>query len=281
MIVLNGIVGPCTRGYGYWEIDEVPILLENLGNILDNYADAIEGGNSYRGSGDAYYGIPSKRSHDVRLSVGEVATSGSTTTAQLQGIPATTAAQLLRNDAAPYFLLCATQSTGELNTGAARKITDHDGTDIFTVAPAFAEAVQVDDTFSVLEGFKRMYDGNDFEHEDTLDKSGHDRAFSLELVPGRRLDWGGDGTEIWDSELRLRLRILKRGRERTARKSVLENIQNILSILTGISGNDLRGDYVQSLTAMDRAPEITVNDQTKVVALAKFRIIYRFDAAYK
>ena len=117
------------------------ILTETIGGILDNFADAIEGGNSYRGSGTAYKGIPSTRSPDWRLSTGENATGGSTTTAVIGGIAATTAAQLVRTDAAPYFLLCTAQNSGTGNTGAARKITDYDGTDTFTVAPAFAEAV--------------------------------------------------------------------------------------------------------------------------------------------
>jgi uncharacterized Zn-binding protein involved in type VI secretion len=251
-------------------------LTETPGDILDNYADAIEGGNSYRGSGTAYNGIPSARSFDDRLSTGETATAGSTTTAKIGGISAAVGGQLVRTGAAPYFLLCTAQNSGTGNTGYARKITGHDGTDTFTVAPAFAEAVANGDTFSVEEGFYRMRDVADIEAEDTESKGGHDRVFSVELSPGRRLDWFGTGYEQYSSVMTIVLRLLKQGRERTARQSLLENAHRMIAI---IPSSDLRGDYVQVVDALTEEPEVE-EDATKVVVRLNFRIQYRLDATY-
>lgn len=262
----------------------MPLLTEAIGSILDNFSDAVEGGNAYRSSGDKYWGIPSLRSHDDRLFTGKTSTFGTKTTVAIPTVTAADGARLVREDAAPFFLLCTAQASGTGNTGAARKITTHTVA-TFVVETDFAETVANGDTFSALEGFKRMQDITDHEAEDTAEVGGHDRAFSFDMHPGRQLDRGGDGTETWESELRMKLRILKKGREQTARKSALENAQNIASILTGVTARgegalDLRGDYTESLTAMDREPTIE-QDSTKVVATVRFKITYRFDAVYR
>jgi len=270
----------------------MPLLTETIGAILNNYADAVEGGNAYNG-GTVYRGIPSVRSFDRRLWTGVVG-SGDTTQwgVSIATISVEEGQKLLRSDAPPYFLLY-TAGPREANIGAARKIINVEFVNageggvltVFTVETAFA-AITAVGTMSVLEGFKYLPDIYDIESDEADVPGGWDRRFSLDLVPGSQMDWGGDGTEQWRSTMQLRLRILKKGRERTARMSALENIQNIASILTGITaqrgpvGQDMRGAYTQNLSMMDTAPTIE-QDENKVVATINFRIIYRFDAVYR
>lgn len=252
-------------------------LTASIGAILDNFADAIEGGNSYRGSGTAYKGIPSTRSFDDLETTGLNATAGSTTTATIGAVDADEAGYMVREYAPPFFLLCTAQAAGSGNTGAARKITQHDGTDTFTVAPAFAETVASGDTFSIAEGFKRMRDIVDVESDDGI-AGGLDRIFSLDMLPGKRLPIYGNGYEWHESTMDLYIRIHKKGRERTARQAILENAQQMRTILTRL---DVRGDYVQLVDVLDSQPEIFSENKDRITIRDRYRVKYRVDASYK
>jgi len=256
----------------------VTVLTESIGDILDNFADAIEGGKDYRGGfAAAYKGVPSAQSMDYRESAtNSLATAGSTTTATMGDIAASAGLRAVRSDAAPFFLLCVSQASGSGNTGAARKITSHNGVDTFVVAPAFPEAVANGDRLAIVEGFKRMRDVTDIEAEDGI-AGGLDRTFSLRLVPGRRLPWYGNGYETFESTMELTIRLLKKGRERTARKSALENIQQMRTILTRL---DVRGNYVQLVDVLSTLPETVEDTADKVVIKDKYRVVYRLSAAY-
>lgn len=253
------------------------LLTETIGTILDNYADVIEGGTAYRGSGTAYDGIPGTRSPSKSISAGETTAGGSGTTVQITTITAAVGAELARAEGPPFFLLCTAQASGTSNVGAARKISSHDGTDTFTVATAFPVAVASGDTFSVVEGFLRMPDAFDIESEDTGSTGGWDRVFHLSMLPGTRLSWYGNGTETYESELEVRIRILKRSRARQSTASALENSYTIRSAM---SKPTHRGDYTQLIDAEAGKPEVLANDNEKIVILDKLRCVYQTEASF-
>jgi hypothetical protein len=250
------------------------------GGILDNYADAIEGGNSYRGSGTAYKGIAGSSSlHDL-AGTSIVCTSGaaSKTTFVSTTIADAIAEQLVRTDTPPMFLLCASQDSGTGNTGGARKIASFTAsTDTYAVAPAFAENIQTNDAFTVREGFRRLPDNVDIEDEDTGIAAGWDRAFSLHMTPGLRQGWFGNSVYQFRSQLEIRVRFLKAHRQQNAIAAALENIGLFRVILPR---SDLRSSGVQELSPFEAEPEILTDDAYKIVVADRYDLTYRVEAAY-
>lgn len=247
------------------------VLEDSLGVILDNVADAIEGGNTYRGSGTAYAGIPGTRSHDERVGTTVTADSGATTTA----VPAKSAddglyASLVRVDGPPFFLL----GTSGANDGWARKITSYNPTsDTLTVGKAFGSAPVENDLFTVLEGFKRAPDNWNLEGAGIDATKSWDRYFSVAALPGTRLPWYGNGVQQFETQLEVRLRLLKRNRDRRAKASALENIARFRMVLT--RGDHRDGLYMQILEASSQAPDLVVEDADKVIVSDRYRLIYR------
>lgn len=247
------------------------VLEDALGAILDNVADAIEGGYAYRGSGDAYAGIPGTQSHDERAGATITADTGASTTS----IPAKNAndalfASMSRTDGPPFFLL----GTSGDNDGWARKITGYTAaTNTFAVGKAFGAAPAENATFTVLEGFKRAPDNWDLDGEGNAAEASWDRFFSVSAMPGVRASWYGNGVQQFETQLEVRLRILKRNRARKAASSALENVARFRMVLT--RGDHRDGTYTQLLDASASAPEVVVDDKHKVIVADRYRLVYR------
>ena len=182
------------------------ILTQAVGAILDNYADVIEGGNSYN-SGTSYKGIPGTQSHDRAIDeVGTVTASGNgTTTTITYANSLADTARYYRADGPPFFLRC-TSSAGAGsadNADGARKVSNWSATTITTAA--WPDGTLSGDAFVMMEGFKRAPDSFDIESDGP--DTGFDRFFHLRLVPGALLPWSGANTKTYRGILELRLRI--------------------------------------------------------------------------
>jgi hypothetical protein len=245
----------------------------SVGAVLDNYADAIEGGNERRGSGSLYPGIPGVLSHD-ELAGTEVTATGGTVGEVVCALAADLAARLVREDGPSLFLEC----TSGTNAGIARRILAHDGDDTFTVQD-FPDAVQGGDVFAVSEGFRRMPDNIETMSEDTDGRGGgFDRHFRLALMPGRMLDWYGDGVQLFESQLEVVLRFAKRGADTLTRERALVNALRIRSHL--VSGELRDGTYTQSVVAIGGAPRI--DDRGDHVEITdELRLVYKVNSVLR
>ncbi len=247
------------------------ILEQSPKAILNNYADVIEGGNSYRGSGTKFYGIPGTDSHDADVEALSVTAEASSDTDTLKWSTASSwvGSRLESTDVPPYFVVCLT-ATQSGNVGLARRISSVTSTQ-FELDSAFPYTITTGDTFSVRQGFKRAPDNYDINSSE--DGAAWDRYFSLSMGAGKRGGWYGNGIAHFETDLSLRVRFLKRSRSRQTIDSALENILKIRSIL---ERGDMRDStYVQVLEISGDAPEIETNDLNKVVILDKYRLVYR------
>ncbi len=252
-----------------------------IGTILNNYADVIEGGNAYA-SGTIYNGIPGvggPSEYSGASLIVDASASNSTTVFKSTSLPDVDATRLDRTGIPPMFVVCTSQAALTGNVGAGRKITAYaSDTDLYTVAPAFADTIAENDAFTVLEGFRRAPDNWDIDDEDAGVPAGFDRAFSLSMLPGVQMPWYGNGVEQYKSTLEIRVRYLKRSRNRTATASVLENALRMRSILSKPSMRD--GTFTQILDPEAEGPEIEFEDKTKIVTLDKYAIQYRVTSTF-
>jgi hypothetical protein len=260
------------------------VLNQSLNDIVENYADVIEGGNSYRGSGTAYRGIPGTYPNDPELRSGAdtpqtvVGTSVSTTTFDVTGV-SWNEDRWVKTNAPGYWALCNTAGD---NFEQARKITAYNNTTkVFTVGSAFTAAPSAADSMVMLQGFKRLPNDVDIEAEETESPTGWDRFFSLTLEPGERLEYFGSGVETYITEMVLKLRILKKERPRDAVASAFENI-NILrsAIKRGANPDHRDGTYTRALWAKSGA-EVVKDDQHKIVMQQAFQLVYRINSEFK
>ena len=238
--------------------------------ILDNYADVIEGGNSYRGSGDSYKGIPGTNfsNLDLRGTTITASSAGSTTSIPFASGNYETDFWV-KSDSPRFFLL----STNSANNGAARRVSNwNNSAKTFTV-DAFDTAVAQNDTFVPLQGFKRFPDNLDILSDESTIGSGFDRFFELKLGAGTRIPFFGNGVETYESELVLRLRLQKRSRSRDTIESAMENALLMQSILTRPTHRD--GTFTQLLDGMENAPEIETETDKIVVVSDSYSIRYR------
>lgn len=253
------------------------ILGESLGDVLDAYADVIEGGNAYRGSGTSWPGVPGVESRYSRI--GEIGTlTASVVTPSATSIPVSSPPTIASNEfvkerTPPYFLHCLAATANE-NEGAARKISAY-STGTFTTA-AFPENVEDGDTFALREGFVRIPNGVDIESLAAQD--GYDRTFHLAADVGEREDWFGDGYHYYRTELSLRLRLLKHKRARTDTESAWRNMARIQTFLThGL----YRPSAVRAVLMTGASTSTLVDDDSKVVIQANMPMIYRFSGVIK
>lgn len=261
------------------------ILNQAPAAILSNYADVIEGGNAYRGSGDDYAGIPTLQSKD--RAIDEIGTltptlGGNTTT--LYAPTSLTAAQVatyVRTDIPPVFILCTSNGEAEdRNVGAARKVTGWTAggaeDDIITFGEkAWPVSTNGSDTYVARIGYKRVPDIYDIEADGP--ERGWDRTFQLRLFPGNQLDLNGNGTRWFAAELEVRLRFEKHRRERLALDSLLENLTILRSVIP--QGDNRDATFVQSIDARTTEPEI-VEDSDKVVITDRYDMTYRVQSKF-
>lgn len=270
---------------------------QGVGAILDNYADVIEGGNTWRGSGTEYYGIPGtqpndyglKSGDDSPLTVAEDSASTSIFSVTKGSYPWESTEtgnpfgpELLRwmpSNAPAFWAMC---NTAGGNYGAARKISSVTYQPLwselcfFAVTDAYPATPSEDDSMVMLQGFKRLPDNV----PPDVEGDGWDRFFALSMDRGERLEWFGNGLQTYKGTLELRLRIVKYGRHHDAVASALENLAIIDAAITRGANPDHRdGTYTRALLS-EGAPEIETEDATKVVAVAKYGCIYRIGSAF-
>lgn len=258
------------------------IATQAIGSILDHYADVIEGGNAYN-SGSSYYGIPGRYSRDPGILSGDdtpiaAEGAGNTTTINVTGY-SWPERRWVRDDGAPFFLLCTAGATNAI--GEARRITAWDNTGKDFTVDAFSTAPGSAGEFTVLEGFRRLPDTIDINADDSLSEGGYDRSFNLALSPVAPRDTYGNGTETWDGFLRLTLRMLKHGRLHQWQASAIENITYLASVMTKGHNPDHRdGTYVRALLSPAETPEVLHDDRSKLVVAIQMPIIYRIQRGF-
>lgn len=257
------------------------VLNQALSVILRNYADVIEGGNTYRGSGTAYRGVPGTYPYDDGVRNGDdtpltvVGSSVSTTTFDVAS-GSWAQARWVPESGPGFWALCNTAGS---NHGRARKITGYDAsTKVFTVAPAFPATPSASDSMVILQGFKRIPNTVDIEARESGVDGGYDRHFHLFALPGADEDRSGRGVRTKRTELNLRLRFLKHSRVHDVVASAFENLATLAAAIESSHSPDHRdGTYTRALWA-EGPPEELVNDNVKVVVLQKFILIYQFNA---
>jgi hypothetical protein len=251
------------------------IATQNLGTLLDHFADVIEGGNSYN-SGSSYNGIPGRDSNDPGLrtgSDGSVTASGDGSTILLPYSSGTWAADRWEKSNTPGFFAVCTSATNIANIGAGRRITAWDLTNTRFTVDAFPAAIKSADVFTILQGFKRLPDDIDIE-ADAENHSGSDRMFRLSVPnEGEEIDFYGKGLATFKTELHLRLRLLKYDRDRSARQAMWSNLAILRAALTAPAHRSV--DLLRHL-APSGSTDIT-EDRTKIVGLMRFTIAYRID----
>jgi hypothetical protein len=190
-------------------------LSASVSDVLDNYADAIEGGNSYAG-GTEYKGICSYSSFSLGNAAGNTsaeylltATGGTTSTIVVANASAYPD-WLSSTDRPPFFALAVNGN----NAGAARRITAiNTTTNTFTVSPVFPYTVAASNSLYLLEGFKRLPDTFD-PRSDEADSLAFERYFHLSCGAGRMLPWHGNGTHTFETTLTLNILLAKKQRVR-------------------------------------------------------------------
>lgn len=252
--------------------------------ILRNYADVIEGGNAYRGSGTSWRGIPGSHSNDpeLRQAVDTPLTAepgGSTTTVIVAAARSWESSRWVKAETPGYFFIGATGTAA--NVGAARRVTGWNNTTKTFTTDAFPAAVAEDDTFTVRQGFKRVPNQED---PDRLGGIGFDRGFSLRAMPGDPVDYGGGGTATYRTKIEITLRMLKGGRMHDSAEAVLSNLALIREVITmaGQYGHpDHRdGTYTRALLPDVGSAQLVIDDKDKVVAADSYQLIYRINNAF-
>lgn|SRR3990167_7855141 len=256
-----------------------------LGAIFDSYADVIEGGTTWRGSGTAFRGIPGRQSNDQGLRSGDdtplsADAAGTTTTVDVASTKSWDESRWVKTDTPGFFLLC-TDAVNTANENAARRITAWNNTTKIFTTDAFPEATSNGDDFDVLQGFKRLPNQLDIEDDDSAAADGYDRMFSLRADPGEQLEYFGSGKATYKTELDLRLRINKFGRHHDANASALENLAIMRSIICkGASPDHRDGTYTMALIATGASAKRVKDDVNKVVYVDSYTLIYRVDLTY-
>jgi len=258
----------------------MPLYANTIGTIFDNYADAIEGGNSYRGVGDAYKGVAGVGTNNPETRNGNdspltaTAISG-TTKFSVASSYSWDQERWVKEETPPWFFLGKT-ATNPGNVGAARKISAYNNTTKQFTFAAFPSALTIADTFYVMEGFKRLPNNIDIEDEGPEMRGGFDRSFQLSAESGGRLAWYGNGYHTYQTTMELRIRFLKYARNRDIIETAIENMMLLRSVLT--RGDHRDGVYVRSLVLDDKAKVETVKeDREKIVVKDSYVLTYAVD----
>ncbi len=254
-----------------------------IGSILDNYADVIEGGTTWRGSGTSHKGIPGTRSNDkdLRSAADTPLTAeagGSTTTLIVASSRSWDTSRWVKQDTPAYFAVYRTGTAA--NQYAARRITNWNNTTKTFTVDAFPASIAEADTFAIRQGFKRVPNTVDILGQA---KDGFDRFFDLRTPSaGQMLPWWGGGNRTFETTIELHLRMLKFGRAHDAERSAFENLAIIRSIITKAANPDHRdGTYTQLLNPLGESGEKVVDDASKVVVKDTYRLRYRINAAFQ
>lgn len=260
------------------------VFSQAIGDILSNYADVIEGGTTWRGSGTSWRGIPGTQSNDPELRNGSdssiTASSNGTTTTVVYASGDWEQDRWVKNDVPGFFLLC-TSATNGTNVNAARRITAWDNTTKTFTTDAFPAATTSADEFTALQGFKRLPNNIDIDAEETEASHGFDRMFHISARAGTQTEWYGRGTATFQTVLELKLRFLKYGREHDAIASAFENLAIIRPILCRGANPDHRdGTYTRALIPTGEEAEIAIDDRDKIVVVDRYTLVYQIDLTF-
>lgn len=239
------------------------LVLTDLSDVLDNYADVIEGSTSY-------LGIPGAHSSDeglLRDGDDEITlTAGSTTTSIAYSSGDWTNDRWVKDETPGFWLVIGDEH---------RKITAwNNTTKKFTVASAFTAAPASGTTAYIRQGFARMPDAADI-----LDaEAGWDRFFDIRVVGiGEDSGFAGSGIASRRAKMQLLLRTLTYGKPRTAAYAVTSN----LAILTeALMLGKHRAAPVRALLASG-AGEIIKTTPKVTVAQQTFDVVYWVDCTHK
>lgn len=248
------------------------VALQDIDQALDAIADAIEGGNTYRGSGTAFTGIPGALSNDDGLRTGSDASVTASSNGSTTSLPYSSGdwdnTRWVRDDLPPYFAIC-TSATNAENEAKARKITAWDNSGkTFTVA-AFPQAISSGDEFTIAEGFKRIL--NDRDKEETQMK-GLDRTFALNAEVGDDIGFTGRDRRSFRTDLEIRLRVLKHHREVDARKSAMRNALIIREALGKQANIDTT--YLRAIFSSEGSQSVDTDDQDRVTIVITVPMVY-------
>lgn len=273
--------------------DLMTLCTQTPAAFLANIADAIEGGNTYRGAGTAYIGCPGTYSRhpdllDGSLSTFTAASNGATTTVFVTqtGAYPWDIGRWVKAESPPWFLRCNSSAGAASvnNPGQARKITSWQepttGNGVFTVGRAFAGTTVAGDVFTPLEGFKRIPNNLDLMDEKNSPQGSLDRMFSLRLLPGKRMAFFGDGRKSYSSVIEVRLRIAKYSRQHDAVASAFENLLMMREHVVKSSGIDHRdGTYLRAIWVDDdTVPKIASENNERVITEDAWNVIYSIDS---
>lgn len=260
------------------------LYAQAIGQIFDNCADAIEGGNSYRGSGTAYDGIPGTQSNEPALRTGAMASSftlGASANHSTTQVALPSAQDddfldaMVRSNTPPFFVYFGASTSTALLRSNTRKITAYDSSNAYvTVSPALDDTPVSGDTVTILQGFKRLPNDIDPEADHQL---GYDRFFRLSATPGSKMSIYGGGNAWYETQLVLRLRLLKYGRDRDIRDSVLENLIMLREGL--VRSDNIDTTYIRTIQAEGGSEKTIVDDAHKIVAEVTFVLRYRVATA--
>jgi len=247
------------------------ISKQAIGSILDHIAAVIEG--------DGQRGIPGTYSADelLRASGGVTfAATGVTGATTIELDSATYAADRWTSTDGPGFWLVCTSAADQANVDAARKISAWDqATTTFTVA-AFPANLSIADEFEILQGFKQLPNGIDIEGHL---ESGFDRSFRLEAEPGTVQPYYGMNTRTYLTQVTLRLRLLKHGRDRDIRRAAFENARCLVDAVT--LRQNYEDIYTRSMDAVGSEVTLATDDDDKVVVEVSFQLQYRVQTNFK
>lgn len=250
------------------------LIDQNVGSVLDHYADVIEGGNSYN-SGDTFIGIPGRHSHhEYGDQAVTVDSAGSTTSITLDSGESFDSTRLVRSEGPPFFIN-SSGSNAPTNDGRSRKISAYNNTTKVLTVAAFPETPSASDTFTLYEGFKRAPDTIDIEAGGAVAAT-MDRFFRLDVEDeGEDLGIYGKNSATYRARLRLRVRFTKDGRDRFIREKAWTNMAILRrGLLQSGNGDDT---YVRCL--MPTGNTRITEDSQKLVASLEFDLIYRLDTA--
>ena len=247
--------------------------LADVGNLLNHFSDVLEGGNAYA-SGSSYDGVPAKYSNDPELRAGDYTDVTTTSTVSTTVLAYSTgdwpSTRWEKTDIPGYFAVC-TSATNIANEGAARRITGWNNTTKRFTVDAFPASVTVDDTFEILQGFKRIPNSVDIEAVGI--EAGYDRFFRFDVESeGADLGFYGKGIASYKTQLQLRVRLLKYGRDTDMRSAAFTVMKDLRQAIIDPDNRD--GTYVRAVT-FEGSSDIIKDDLHKIVVLQRFSLIYR------
>ncbi len=247
---------------------------EDAGSIIDHLSDVIEGGNAYNG-GTSFNGIAGLYSNDEKTRNGlSIAASSAGTTSTIPYASGSWPADEWVKASTPKFFAVATSGN---NTGYARPISNwNNTTKVFTVAPAFTYSVASGVTFSVQQGFRRYPEGLDFDASGHEAQTGFDRMYLWDVLgEGAEVPMYGQGVATFSATLRLRLRLLKYGRESIRVKQ--SALANMAILRRGLLAPGNRSDDVYVRAVLPSGGSAIEDLPQRLVVRQDFTVIYRVE----